>query len=344
MQAIASLSLAALIAFAPSHHWVPLRSLSSPIGEIFLFADPERPHVLYGNMGNTTLAISSDAGTTWEAISFAPLLVLNAAISMKPQRTLVALTTTPGGSGPPVFQLHVSEDDGASWSIHDINSPQTGTILGPFAVDQTDANSVYIGLGPCGGACRAGVIRSRDGGRTWSATPLTDVAVEEIESDPSAPGVAYVIAVDKTGEDALYRTVDFGASWTKLQTSLFIRFAIDPSSPSTIYARTSALLRSDDRGDHWSVVLAPFATPTVGDAIAIDPTDRRTIVWTTDFGEGAVLSPDSGVSWFDIGQGLSYRGVQLSDVVFTIDGSLFGRSLDFGIVEWLPVMRRRAVR
>src|SRR5579872_7382273 len=342
MLAIAALWLATLTVFVPEHRWVPITSSPSPVGWKFVFADPERPQVLYGNLGNTALAISTDGGKTWQAISFAPLFVLNAAISTKPQRTLVVLTSTAGGTGPPIFQLHVSHADGAAWNTYQILSPQSGTIQGPLAIDQTDANSIYLGLDQCLGACHGGVIRSRDGGQTWSATSLTDTGVVNIESDPLTPGVAYAIASDLSGVASLYRTVDFGASWTKLQTSAAIAFAIDPSSPATIYARTSALLRSNDRGDHWSPVPVPFAPASAGDAIAIDPGARGTIVWTTNFGAGAVLSRDSGATWLDISEGLSNRGLELSDVVFTRDGSLFARSFASGVVQWLPVTRRRA--
>jgi len=343
MQAIAALWLA-LAVFVPEHHWVPITSGSQPIGWKFLFADPERPQTLYANLGNTSLAISRDGGKAWQTIPFAPLFVLNAAISTKPQRTLVVLTSTEGGSGPPVFRLHISRNDALSWTTAEIHSPQTGTIQGPLAIDAADANTVYVGLDQCLGSCHGGVIRSRDGGQTWSATPLTDNTVDQLESDPLTPGVVYALATDMMGAQSLYRSTDFGASWKTLQTGTFITFAIDPSSPSTIYARTSALQRSNDRGDHWSIVVVPFAAPFVGDAIAIDPAAPGTIVWTTSFGAGAVLSRDSGMTWLDISEGLSNRGLELSDVVFTRDGTLFGRSSSSGVVQWLPVARRRAVR
>jgi photosystem II stability/assembly factor-like uncharacterized protein len=92
----------------------------------------------------------------------------------------------------------------------------------------------------------------------------------------------------------------------------FIRaLAIDPITPSTVYAGTSrqGVYRSTDGGTHWSAINVGFPTvsglPSIAVlAIAIDPKTPSTLYLGTD-GSGVFRSENGGESWQPIKSGLA---------------------------------------
>lgn len=316
---------------------------SAPIGGRILVSDPIQLHMLYANSGDNAIGISADGGRNWRTHSFAPLFVEAIAVSVRPSRTLYVLTVTQGGTGPPQWQLNISHDNGVTWAVQTIDQPTTGTIQ-TLAADSVNANVVYAGLDQCLGFCQGGVIRSSDGGTTWSATSLAGVTILELQTDPFTSGIAYAIGADAISVRSLYRTMDSGDTWTKLPMDSIISLAIDPLASTTIYALgRGGLLRSINRGSQWSLISSMFSGSIVGDAIAVDPTDPLTIVYVSSTRTQALLSRDSGTTWSDLGAGLASNALTLSAVLFTRDGSLFGRSVDRGVTAWLTIIRRRAI-
>ena len=108
---------------------------------------------------------------------------------------------------------------------------------------------------------------TRDGGSNWeNITPDERIMPEwilinSIEVDPFNPGGLYVAAtMYKHGDFApyLYRTKDYGASWTKITNGIeaehFTRvIRADPDREGLLYAGTEAgMYISFDDGDNWS--------------------------------------------------------------------------------------------
>jgi photosystem II stability/assembly factor-like uncharacterized protein len=105
---------------------------------------------------------------------------------------------------------------------------------------------------------------SRDGGKTWENVTPPDMPtwslVSIIEASPHDAGTAYV-AVDRHRHDDfapyLYKTNDYGKTWTKIVTCIpedeFARvIREDPNRPGLLYAGTEAgLYVSFDDGAHW---------------------------------------------------------------------------------------------
>ena len=84
--------------------------------------------------------------------------------------------------------------------------------------------------------------------------------------------------------------------------------AIDPTTPTTLYAATSAgVFKSTNSGGTWSAVNAGLTNLAVI-ALAIDPTNPATIYAGTS-GAGAFKSTDSGVTWAAVNAGLTNLNV-----------------------------------
>lgn len=125
---------------------------------------------------------------------------------------------------------------------------------------------------------KRGVFRTTDGGGTWQKVLYIDedTGCSDIDMDLSNPRVVYAGMWtfrrkpwrfdDGGGETALYRSMDGGTTWEKLDgegmpdgAMARIGVSIAQSRPSTVYMMTEtkdegSLFRSDDRGATWRMV------------------------------------------------------------------------------------------
>ena len=194
---------------------------------------PQDPRVLY--MGAQYVLASSDGARTWRRIS--PDLT----------STGTAAAAQPGPFGR-VFQASIQA-------------------LAPSTVA---AGEIWVGTSN-------GLIQvTRDGGKSWrNVTPPglpARAAVNVIDASHHAAGTAYA-AVLAFGDDHpwIYRTADFGRSWTKIVTGLPDDAAVrvvreDPADPDLLYAGTvTGAWVSFDRGDRWQSLQLNLPTTVVSD-------------------------------------------------------------------------------
>ncbi|HEV7904973.1 MAG TPA: hypothetical protein VGO96_14110 [Pyrinomonadaceae bacterium] len=170
--------------------------------------------------------------------------------------------------------VYRSDDGGRSWKNVGL---KTSEHIGRIAIDPRDSNVVYVAAqGPLWGAGgERGLYKTTDNGATWKQilkigenTGVTDVVI-----DPNNPDTLYAAAymrrrhvftmVNGGPESALYKSVDAGATWTKLTRGLptsdmgRIGLAISPVDTNVIYATVEAadkkggIFRSTDRGGNW---------------------------------------------------------------------------------------------
>ena len=197
-----------------------------------IFFSPHDPNTLY-TAGNV-LFKSTNEGQTWEAIS--------------PDLTR-ADPTTLGSSGGPITQDNTSVEYYAT-IFSAIESHHEAGVLWAGS----DDGLIHI---------------SRDNGQNWeNVTPSQRIMPEwmlinSIELDPFNPGGLYVAAtMYKHGDFApyLYRTKDYGKTWTKIVDGIaedhFTRvLRADPVREGLLYAGTeSGMYVSFNDGDTW----APF--------------------------------------------------------------------------------------
>jgi photosystem II stability/assembly factor-like uncharacterized protein len=101
--------------------------------------------------------------------------------------------------------------------------------------------------------------------------------------------------------------VVLGASWEAVNTGLPVTIGgvatltVDPSAPSTLYARTSygSVFKSTDSGGRWKAV----SSVTGVSFLAIDPKDSSTLYAAR--GSGIVKSTDGGETWVGVNTGLN---------------------------------------
>ena len=141
----------------------------------------------------------------------------------------------------------------------------------------------------------AGVLRSTNGGTTWSV--VISVAGPALAIDPITPTTVYANAFGS----GVFKSTDGGTTWSGVNTGLpgvpVLALAINPLTPTTLYAGTngSGVFKSTDGGSSWSAMNTglPDGFPIVS-VLAIDPITPTTVY----AGAGSAFkSTDGGSTW-----------------------------------------------
>jgi len=229
---------------------------------VFSPNDQKAPHTLY--TAAQVLFKSTDAGQSWSVIS--PDLTRND-------------KSRQGSSGGPITKDNTSIE-------------YYGTV---FTVAESPLAAGTIWAGTDDGL----VQLTRDGGKTWAnVTPkgLPEWAqINEIEASPYDKAGAYVAATRYKSDDFkpyLYRTADYGATWTRITDGIdpqhFTRVVrADPGRRGLLFAGTEfGLYASWDDGGHWeplqlNLPLVPVTDLLIKDGDLVAATQGRGF-WVLD--------------------------------------------------------------
>ena len=193
-----------------------------------------------------------------------------------------------------------------------------------IAVDPSDSNTIYVGTGdvPKLNEYAMGVMKSVDGGQTWSASGLDNLAgaaVSRVLVDPNSPNKVWATTFHQdreTWSGRVWQSLNGGASWTPFDDLPPTRWlGIDRAVPSAgapdrYYAvgegMGGELWRTDDGGTHWTPLRTPLdatvwqqrpliaCSPIFQDKVYLfAPPDGGKIYAGTDL-------PEIGITWEDI--------------------------------------------
>ena len=191
--------------------------------------------------------------------------------------------TRPGGpmyAGTASGGVWRSTDNGITWTA--LTDRECGLTTGAMALDPKDPTIVYAATGEGnGGLNGCGVLRSGDGGNTWT-TGLTGLRSTagvggpflSLVVDPATAGSAsssILLGATLFSNAGIVRSVNSGASWTPvLNTGPASSIVAHPTKPGTFYAgdrvttpaTSRGVYRSTDVGLTWSQ-LPPFPSVDV---------------------------------------------------------------------------------
>ena len=269
----------------------------------------DQPDTFYFAAAGGGLWRTRDAGRTWDPLFEHGPAASVGAVAVAPSNPDVIYIGT--GQPEPRYDVaagqgvYRSTDGGRTWSdlgLHDTK------YIGRIWVDPRDPNTVLVAaqghfFGP---NPDRGLYRSTDGGRTWShVLQLGDwTGAVDIAADPQDPKVlfasaweahqypwqSYFTKVAGPGS-ALYKSLDGGASWTRLQGGGWpqgslgrIGLAVTHTGAGTrVYAavdssKVGGLYRSDDGGARWSRVNDEDAfTDWYASRLTVAPDDPDTV-------------------------------------------------------------------
>jgi hypothetical protein len=207
--------------------------------------------------------------------------------------SMTSLSGHPGSLYVATFDgFHRSADGGASWSTSSVPP----CLVATMAVDASDPSVVYIGCAQSGG-----VIKSSDGGATWTpinqglADPSHPDQLPTIDSlviDPSDPSTLYLSTlVDPLGD--IFVTHDGGATWASIHAGSGAgALALNGGR---LYAYDDGIITSDDAGQTWSQPAAVEA-----ELLVADPSDAQTVYAVAldkAAGGGVAVTTDGGQTW-----------------------------------------------
>lgn len=185
-------------------------------------------------------------------------------IALDPENPAVFYVATAHGG------LMKTTDNGGSFS--DVTAKEQIPSMGAVAVAPSNPKVIWAGTGEANDRNSSGwgkgVLRSTDGGATWTNTGLKESrTIARIVVHPADPDTAYVAAAGDLwsfgGERGLYKTTDGGKTWKAVLQAPAPDadkagcgdVALDPQNPDTVYAALYARRRTP-----WSFVAGPDAT------------------------------------------------------------------------------------
>ena len=211
-------------------------------------------------------------------------------------------------TGSPAGGLWKSINGGSSWSPLADELASIG--CSDLVIDPSNTNVLYLATGDTDGkdTYSIGVLKSTDGGLTWSATGLMfavnqSYTIAKMLVDPLNPQIIY--AATSTG---LMKTVDGGVNWVMIKNTGFRDIEFKPFNSNTIYGtNNSSFWFSKDGGATWGATPTNFAGSVGRSSLAVTPADSNYIYIlgakgasgsAADYGfEGIVRSTDGGQSF-----------------------------------------------
>jgi len=207
--------------------------------------------------------------------------------------------------------LYRTTDGGVSWAPVLTIDADTG--VNEFVVDPRDKDVIVASSWQrrrhvwtlINGGPGSGIHKSRDGGESWteitSGLPTEDhMGRIGLAAAPSAPNVLYAIIEANDEEQGVYRSTDFGDTWTKqsghMTTSpqYYNELVVDPNDPNRVYVLDTFTHVSDDAGKTFSRL--GFEWRHLDDhALWIDPADSNHLMIGGD--GGIYVSHDRGANW-----------------------------------------------
>jgi hypothetical protein len=266
----------------PAPNWAPPLSQPPPFGAEpahtrAVLIHPANPSMIYAltwrynacAFSDRLVFKSTDGGSTWSDHASPPFsgCRLSAMVLDPGNPETIYVAEAEDGAW-----LRKSADGGKNWNTVWDWTRGMESHLNALAIDPTNSAILYAGLSDfsqfLGSSTVSGLMKSVDGGATWSNLGLTGTAVTLLVVDPSDPSVIYAstegLLSEPRGFRGLFKSTDSGVSWAAindgLESLLDSRFRItdrlsiatirDISMPGAAAAESSQALTAAPSGSH----------------------------------------------------------------------------------------------
>lgn len=198
--------------------------------------------------------------------------------------------------------LWVSTDNGSTWTTN----TNSLTVLGcsDIAINPSNTNVMYLATGDVDASDTrsVGILKSTDGGLTWTTTGLTwavtnSRTIGRLLINPLNPNILF--AATSLG---IYRTNNGGTNWSLIKSGNFKDMEYRPGDTSTVYAVTGGSFFKSSTGGNtpasFTQITSGVTSAGVRMCVSVTPADPNYVYILTsasDNGFGSVLrSTNSG--------------------------------------------------
>ena len=204
----------------------------------------------------------------------------------------------------PAGGLWKTTDSGVTWSV--VNTDYLDAIgATDVAIDPSNNNILYLatGDGDAGDTYAIGILKSTDGGATWSTTGLNwnvtqGRMISRLLIHPTNSSI--LLAATSLG---IYKSINAGVSWVLTSAGSFKDMEFKPGDPTVVYASGTTFIKSSDTGDNFTAITSGLPASNVGRlSIAVSAANAATVyvlaAKNTDSGFlGIYKSTNSGVGF-----------------------------------------------
>lgn len=322
--------------------WLPVfdNQANLNVGDIGI--DPIHPDTLYVGTGEANgghnnfpgggVYKSIDGGLTWQFLGLENTASVGRII-VDPSNTQRVFVAAVGSyfSPNPERGIYRSEDGGQSWSLKHFVSDSTGAI--DIVMDPNNSSRLIAAMwervrrpnsshlyGPT-----SGIYRSLNSGNTWEhlgpANGLPNPNAQNVGRiglaiSQSNPDIVFALYTDGSQYLGLYKSIDFGTTWTDADPDneigngtggfswYFGQVRVHPTNPEMIYALDVSFMRSPNGGASWPIMYGygggPANLHVDHHALAFHPTNPDYLIEGND--GGINISTDAGVSWSKVAE------------------------------------------
>jgi photosystem II stability/assembly factor-like uncharacterized protein len=298
------------------------------IGDIGI--DPQNPDVVYVGTGEPNgghnnfpgggVFKSTDAGSTWNFLGLEQTVSIGRVLVHPTNSNIVYLAAIGSYFAPnPERGVYKSTDAGNTWNLSLFISDTTGAIdiiMDPANPDRMMATmwervrrpiSSHL-YGPS-----SGIYRTYDGGDNWLEIPSTagipDPDVQNVgriglTQSLSNPDIVYALYTDGYDIISLYKSIDFGDSWSDVDPDdelnggtggfswYFGQVRVHPTNPDIVFVLDVALMRSSNSGTNWA---ENYQTHVDHHALTFNSSNYNNLILGND--GGINISNDVGINW-----------------------------------------------
>jgi len=358
--------------------------------------DPNNSNIVYVGTGEANgghnnfpgggVYKSTDTGETWNFLGLENTVSIGRIVVDPSNSNRIFVAAVGSYFAPnPERGVYRSDDGGNTWDKVLFVSDSTGAI--DIVIDPENPSRLIAAMwervrrpytdhlyGPS-----SGLYKSLDGGDTWNLIdPSSGLPNPETENVgriglalcTTQPNIVYAIYNDGSNYIGLFKSTDFGSTWTNADPNneisqgtgsfswYFGQVRVSPTNPDVVFALDVAYMRSVNGGDTWPIIYGYGGGPADfhvdNHALAFNPDNPNYIIEGND--GGINISADGGVNFTKVAElpitqfyeiGLDhnnpqrlYGGTQDNGTVRTLDGqpnnwnAIFGGDGFYVIVDF----------
>lgn len=260
--------------------------------------DPTKVLAAFDSTGGAGpgLLRSLDGGRTWGTVTTPPSNPIGRAVVFDPTISSPITAYYAGWQSHQYPNAFKSVDAGDTWSVK--NSGIGGIDIFRMGIANTAPATIYLVT------LSNGVLKSTDGGNTWTSAGLPVTYTNDIAINPLNNNVVYVgaqyISAQNTG--GVYKSTNAGNSWTLSSHGLNETWAtsllVSPADPNHLYMSTygKGIIQSTDGGSTWTNLSAGLQDLNIH-TMVMNPANPNILFALTDTTGLYRYDAASGGSW-----------------------------------------------